>query len=359
MKQKRTLSIITGILFVLVAFLTLKRILPTIQLCWETTSSLSGIYFLSQYYYPSLPYSVLDIIGYVIIAVALFRTKPKNVLLLIGLAICTLANIFIGNIWAILAWILAIVFATPILTDRIPKLAPIVKKLYFIPAVLSAVFMYIYAQQQCVFYYFERYSIIPTHIISEHLAVVALFGLMAINWVSVREKKQKEKNTGDAAVASELYYSLGKHVLLLLFTCGVWMYIWIYKTTKHTNAVKGEDYRNPTNKLLLCLFVPFYSIYWTYKTAQRIDKMANEKGISSDMSTLCLILAIFVPIIPPILLQDKLNAIATADPSHVAKPDSASELGVADELKKYKELLDSDVITQEEFDAKKKQLLGL
>lgn len=31
----------------------------------------------------------------------------------------------------------------------------------------------------------------------------------------------------------------------------------------------------------------------------------------------------------------------------------------ADELKKYKELLDEDVITQEEFDVKKKQLLGL
>lgn len=31
----------------------------------------------------------------------------------------------------------------------------------------------------------------------------------------------------------------------------------------------------------------------------------------------------------------------------------------ADELKKYKELLDSGVITQEEFEAKKKQLLGL
>lgn len=30
-----------------------------------------------------------------------------------------------------------------------------------------------------------------------------------------------------------------------------------------------------------------------------------------------------------------------------------------DELKKYKDLLDSGVITQEEFDAKKKQLLGL
>ena len=34
-------------------------------------------------------------------------------------------------------------------------------------------------------------------------------------------------------------------------------------------------------------------------------------------------------------------------------------LSPADELLKYKQLLDSGVITQEEFDAKKKQLLGL
>lgn len=34
-------------------------------------------------------------------------------------------------------------------------------------------------------------------------------------------------------------------------------------------------------------------------------------------------------------------------------------LSPAEELKKFKELLDSGVITQEEFDAKKKQLLGL
>ncbi len=35
------------------------------------------------------------------------------------------------------------------------------------------------------------------------------------------------------------------------------------------------------------------------------------------------------------------------------------QTSAADELKKFKELLDSGVITQEEFDAKKKQLLGL
>lgn len=36
-----------------------------------------------------------------------------------------------------------------------------------------------------------------------------------------------------------------------------------------------------------------------------------------------------------------------------------SQISNADELKKYKELLDSGIITQEEFNAKKKQLLGL
>ena len=35
------------------------------------------------------------------------------------------------------------------------------------------------------------------------------------------------------------------------------------------------------------------------------------------------------------------------------------QVSSADELKKFKELLDSGIITQEEFDAKKKQLLGL
>lgn len=36
-----------------------------------------------------------------------------------------------------------------------------------------------------------------------------------------------------------------------------------------------------------------------------------------------------------------------------------SSVSAADEIKKFKELLDSGIITQEEFDAKKKQLLGL
>ena len=42
-----------------------------------------------------------------------------------------------------------------------------------------------------------------------------------------------------------------------------------------------------------------------------------------------------------------------------AQPTVVAAASNADELKKYKDLLDSGVITQEEFDEKKKQLLGL
>ncbi|MCI8283868.1 MAG: hypothetical protein HFE90_01180 [Firmicutes bacterium] len=171
------------------------------------------------------------------------------------------------------------------------------------------------------------------------------------------------------------------------------------------------------------MFVPFYSIYWIYKSAQRVDKLARINGISSDLTTLCLVFAIFIGIIPPIILQDKINSIAlNAQPGSVPpagyngynpqqgntyqqnyndqanntynsnQQDYNSQAGsvynsdqqdyntqtnnqpnagrqtnpqrtdadsIAEELKKYKEMLDSGLISQEDFDKKKQQLLGL
>lgn len=191
--------------------------------------------------------------------------------------------------------------------------------------------------------------------------------------------------SGDGPVVlDDMFCSIGKHVLLLLFTLGIWILIWIYRVTGYTNNMKGEEDRSPANQLLLCMFVPFYQIFWTYKTAQRIDMMAQNKGLTSDITTLCLILEIFVPVVPPIIMQDKLNSIVTTNgyAQPVSKPAPAAysapvyeapaytapvqqpapaktEMGLADELRKYKELLDMGAITQEEFDAMKKKLLGL
>lgn len=195
--------------------------------------------------------------------------------------------------------------------------------------------------------------------------------------------------TAPAPTPESGYYKLSTHVLLLIFTFGIWYLIWIYRVTGYLNQVQDEPPRNPTTKLLLCIFVPFYGLYWTYKSAQRIDKLSMARGIPSDISTLCLILAIFVGIVPPILMQDKINAIATASPdaggtynpyTAAAQPQpgapvqqaaqsqpntqprwnaASTPVDVPKELKKYKELLDMGAITPEEFEAKKKQLLGL
>lgn len=55
----------------------------------------------------------------------------------------------------------------------------------------------------------------------------------------------------------------------------------------------------------------------------------------------------------------ELFEVTDGEIQQLKKSQNTQHLSSADELKKYKELLDMGVITQEEFEAKKKQLLGL
>lgn len=115
---------------------------------------------------------------------------------------------------------------------------------------------------------------------------------------------------GAPVLPREAYCGMAKHVLLLLFTFLIWYFIWIYRTTKHLNALRDEPPRNPTTKLLLCMFVPFYAVYWAYKSGQRADRLAAQRGIPSNISAACLVCAIFIPFVMAIILQNKINAIA-------------------------------------------------
>ena len=105
------------------------------------------------------------------------------------------------------------------------------------------------------------------------------------------------------------YCELFKHMLLMLLTCGIWNLIWIYRMTKYLNRVEGEPERKPVAKLLLCMFIPFYVIYWTYKSAQRIDKLADQTNVDSNLAVYCLILSMVVGLVPQILMQEKINQI--------------------------------------------------
>lgn len=99
------------------------------------------------------------------------------------------------------------------------------------------------------------------------------------------------------------------HILLLLFTGGIWQFIWMYRITAYLNCVENEKQRHPGSEILMCMLIPFYKIYWIYKSAQRIDKLAKKVDVLSDLTIVCLILEMFVSIVPPILMQDKVNKI--------------------------------------------------
>lgn len=394
-KKVAPYALISGILFVLMAIVLVVDLISQSQ-------RYRGISDISWYTIFTYSCSLLSTVGYVITAIALFmanRARPK--LLVIGFIIQAAVVVFVlifnlvntnaafilSRLFKLAAWVGAIMISVACLTERLPQDRAAVKKVWFVPAACYAVGVIIWSIWGAA-----HYRIRTSYFVFD-LLLNGLGLLLAMLWVVNPDAfAQKTANASDpgqpesaapasgaaATAESTAYYNLGMHVVLLLLTFGVWYLIWIYRMTGYLNRVEDEQPRNPTNQLLLCIFVPFYTVWWVYQSAQRIDKLAAAKGIASDLSMLCLILAIFVGVVPPILMQDKINAIVTTDGAPDQPADSAqtqtagrapvrqqaaasskTDADTAEALKTYKELLDSGVLTQEEFDAKKKQLLGL
>lgn len=341
---------------------------------------------------------LLSAVGYVMTAITIFKAnRARPNLLVIGFIIQAAATVLVlilgiivfypaiilSKLFMLVAWIGAIIISVVCLTERQLQYRSAVKKVWFVPAVCYAIGVIIWtlARNSSVIFFVFDLLLNVSGLLLAMLWIVNpdAFAQKTAGTSHLGQPASTASASGAAATAEgTAYYNLGMHVVLLLLTFGVWYLIWIYRMTGYLNRVEDEQPRNSTNQLLLCIFVPFYTVYWVYQSAQRIDKLAAAKGIASDLSMLCLILAIFVGVVPPILMQDKINAIVTADgapdqPADGAQTQTAGRAPVrqqaaassktdadtAEALKTYKELLDSGVLTQEEFDTKKKQLLGL
>ena len=329
-------------------------------------------------------YSILNLLTtgcYIFMAVMLFMDR-RDVLSVVGFGGLTFVSLisflFYGNTILFLHDLLNLIaygsltfIVLASVTDYLPQFKAMTKKLWFVPFVASvasfAVYILYYANMGILRFFIFR---LLWNLLSISIVLFAALWAVKGTPAPVSNSTAPRQTSTPSNDYGEGYISMGMHIALLLLTGGIWMYIWVYRITKYLNCVKGEEYRNPTTKLLLCMFIPFYYIYWTYKSAQRIDKLALSKGIPSDLSTLCLILAIFVGIVPPILMQDKINAtcqpkpaapIAPAAPVAPVAPvtPAAPAVDNIEQLKRYKELLDMGILTPEEFDAKKKQLLDL
>lgn len=124
------------------------------------------------------------------------------------------------------------------------------------------------------------------------------------------------------------YINMVLHVVLLLFTFGIWWFVWVYRVTDYLNRLQSEPRQTPIYQMLLCL-VPFYSIYWVYKNADRIDKYAMQNMVNSDITIVSVVLEIFVQVAAAIIMQFKLNEIIQPSPASNYSYQSAGNAGSA------------------------------
>lgn len=165
-----------------------------------------------------------------------------------------------------------------------------------------------------------------------------------------------------------------------------------YKSTKEEKTVDLKDVTGTGFTfikrfwlMILAILCTIWAVVLTFSLVASLPELNESEGWSS------ILLVIFVAILPTIVLwglylflkvkvfeisfaggkiafkassynENEVNnfqrALRQAKDNYKEAPNTVSNSSGADELKKYKELLDSGVISQEDFDTAKKKILG-
>ena len=254
---------------------------------------------------------LLLLIGaFLVLAVVLFM-KRRDIILVAALALPAVAGLVQLNLWMVLMYVILAALAAATVIPQLDQFRELAKKLWFVPGAISAISAVI-GVIRSLSLGIGLGPILPSLIGALiGVAMVLLLGKWIVDPYDRIAYGAEEGfgYEGGAAATGSGYISMATHVLLMLFLGGIWLYVWIYKTTRYLNCAPDSEYRNPTTKLLLCMFVPFYYLYWVHQSSKRIDSISNAQGIPSDSAATNLILAIFIGIVPPILMQSKINSL--------------------------------------------------
>lgn len=289
-KSSNKKAIIAGI--ILVCYLIIKLIL------------------VGMYAYPAL-----DLIPFTALAVVLFIRKKGLPILIAISAVLLFEFIQFAPVGIVFCVIYILIIVLSIFDVKKIEHAKARRPLTIILIVLLAIMMLVGLISLIGFITYEYDDYIFMSLAEYILLPIALLFLTL--WIG---NMGSASNKNDNQCDNYYFVSIVKHVCLLVFTFGIYQLIWIYRTTKFTNIAKGEEERNPSSKLLLCIFIPLYYIYWTYKTALRLDNIAKEQSINCDLGKVCLMLSIFVGILPPILIQEKINEVVTKESAVQEEP---------------------------------------
>lgn len=193
------------------------------------------------------------------------------------------------------------------------------------------------------------------------LGLFSLFFSLSFCWIRYMEMKSYSEESFFSLLISSLSFrqhvpvdirfpvSIGFYLGLVVLLIGVFMYFMISQcsiTVTDKRVIGKANFGNrvdlPLSQISAVAQGAFSSI--TVATSSgRIHfwSLINSNEVFNELSN---ILKSF---------QNQNNSVSNSEINVIQQSSSA------DELKKFKELLDTGVITQEEFDAKKKQLLGL
>lgn len=252
---------------------------------------------------------LMPIVGNAIIAAALLM-KRKNLLLMIGFGLLTVLQLmYLGtpgdSKLSCILWLL--VYCIMML---LPKLGEKAEKLWFIPAVGCGILSLWGAISA-----FPFVGVFFQQLFLGGIKTAAL--LFASLWIVYPDglpESEFPEATGDG------YRSIIKLLLLCVFTFGIYDFIWIYRTSKYLNRVNSETKQQPGHQVAACIFLGLFGYfhYWAYKNAQRVDTLAHEKGIQSNIAFMCLLFGPFF--ISSLIIQDRINTIVQIENGEIAAP---------------------------------------
>ena len=100
-------------------------------------------------------------------------------------------------------------------------------------------------------------------------------------------------------------------ILLGIVTCGIYLYMWVYKVSDETRQNLGDESIEPGKIILFTILsCGLYLIYWYYQMGSHIQRLYEKKGLTAeDETTLLLILGVAFPLGAIYIIQDRLNKL--------------------------------------------------
>lgn len=118
----------------------------------------------------------------------------------------------------------------------------------------------------------------------------------------------------DASHNAEGYMHLRDHIVRTVLLGNLWTVVWTGRTTGYLNTQSDIRRSAPVGQMLLCMFVPFYIIYWFHHQGQKCDNAVQMVYKNAPgKAKLYTILSIFAPAASSIVMQFRINRLASKE----------------------------------------------